>query len=50
MGLTVSCNIKAYKAGYRGKGFAFLERFPGDKTKFSYPLSALLNFLPVIVK
>lgn len=50
MGLTVSCNIKAYKAGYRGKGFAFLECFPEDKTKFSYPLSALLNFLPVIVK
>lgn len=50
MGLIVSFNFKAYKAGYRGKGFAFLECFPEDKTQFSYPLSVLLNFLPAIIK
>lgn len=50
MGLIVPCNIKAYKAGYTGKGFAFLECFPEEKTKFSYSLSAPLNFLPVIIK
>lgn len=50
MGLTVSGNIKAYKARYRGKGFAFLECFPEDKIKFSFSVSALLNFLPAIIK
>lgn len=50
MGLIVSCNIKAYKAGYRGKGFAFLDCFPEDEAKFSYPLPALLNFLSAIIK
>lgn len=49
MGLTISGNIKAYKAVYGGKGFAFLECFLEDKIKFSFPVS-VLNLLPAITK
>lgn len=50
MSLTVSGNIKAYKAGYRGKGFTFLQCFSEDKIKFFFPVSDLLNFFPAIIK
>lgn len=50
MSLTVSGYIKAYKAGYRGKGFAFLQCFSEDKIKFLFPVSATLNFFPAIIK